>query len=128
MTARLATVSYLVGDYDEALAWFVEVLGFDKAEDKDLGGGRRWVVVTAPGGGSRLLLARAEGPSQTARIGDQSGGRVFLFLETDDFASEHARLLGAGVSFTEAPRTEAYGTVAVFRDFQGNLWDLIQPA
>lgn len=128
MTSRLATISYLVHDYDEALAWFVGVLGFEKIADEDLGCGRRWVVVAASDGGSRLLLARAEGERQKARIGDQSGGRVFLFLETDDFDAEHERLSRAGVTFNEAPRLETYGKVAVFRDFQGNLWDLIQPS
>ena len=96
-------------------------------EDTDLGGGKRWVVV-APEEGTGLLLARADGAGQAARVGDQSGGRVFLFLQTDDFAADHARMSAAGVRFIEAPRREPYGTVAVFEDLYGNRWDLIEPA
>ncbi|WP_395449690.1 VOC family protein [Aminobacter sp. UC22_36] len=125
---RVATVSVVVADYDQAIAWYVDKLGFVLTEDVDLGGGKRWVTV-APGGGqgARLLLARADGESQLAAIGNQTGGRVFLFLETDDFARDHALMLANGVEFREAPRHEAYGTVAVFVDLCGNLWDLLEP-
>lgn len=125
---HVATVALIVADYDAAAAWYVEKLGFTLAEDVDLGGGKRWVVVAPPGGqGARLLLAKAEGPEQASSIGDQAGGRVFLFLETDDFVRDYAVMLAAGVEFREAPRHEAYGTVAVFADLHGNLWDLIEP-
>ncbi|MDH4987748.1 VOC family protein [Aminobacter anthyllidis] len=125
---RVATVSVVVADYDQAIAWYVDKLGFMLAEDVDLGGGKRWVTV-APGGGqgARLLLAKADSESQVAAIGNQTGGRVFLFLETDDFSRDHALMLAKGVEFREAPRHEAYGTVAVFADIHGNLWDLLEP-
>ena len=124
---RLATVALVVGDYDEAVRWYVEKLGFAPAEDVDLGGGKRWVTLSAGKNGARLLLARAEGERQASRVGDQTGGRVFLFLETDDFARDHAAMLSKGISFKEEPRRESYGTVAVFTDLYGNLWDLIEP-
>jgi catechol 2,3-dioxygenase-like lactoylglutathione lyase family enzyme len=118
----------VVRDYDEAIAFYVHRLGFDLVEDTALDdAGKRWVVVAPPGGrGAALLLARAAGPEQETRIGDQTGGRVGWFLSTDDFRRDHARLLAAGVVFEEAPRHEAYGTVAVFRDLYGNRWDLLQ--
>ena len=122
-------VALVVRDYDEALAWYVDVLGFERLCDEDRGGGRRWVLVAPPGGhGTALLLARATTPAQAARVGDQTGGRVFLFLHTDDFARDHAAMRARGVRFVEAPRQEAYGTVAVFEDLYGNRWDLLQPA
>ena len=124
---RIATVALVVGDYDEAVLWYVEKLGFALAEDIDLGGGKRWVTLDPGNGGARLLLARAEGERQASRVGDQTGGRVFLFLETDDFARDHAAMLSNGISFKEEPRRESYGTVAVFTDLYGNLWDLIEP-
>ena len=124
---RLATVALVVGDYDEAIRWYTEKLGFALADDVDLGGGKRWVTLSAGKNGARLLLARAEGERQASRVGDQAGGRVFLFLETDDFARDHAAMLAKGVSFKEEPRHESYGTVAVFTDLFGNLWDLIEP-
>ncbi|MEW9805783.1 VOC family protein [Mesorhizobium sp. ZMM04-5] len=124
---RLATVAVVVRDYDEAIAWYVQKLGFALAEDVDLGAGKRWVALSAGSDGARLLLALADGAEQAARIGDQTGGRVFLFLETDDFARDHAAMLAKGVSFREEPRRESYGTVAVFADLYGNLWDLIEP-
>lgn len=145
---RIAHLTYLVRDYDEAIAWFTRALGFALAEDTDLGGGKRWVLVEPPfegraptlqaetdgarattsgGGGVRLLLAKAATPEQAAHIGCQGGGRVFLFLETDDFARDHAAFAARGVRFIEAPRREAYGTVAVFEDLYGNRWDLIEP-
>jgi catechol 2,3-dioxygenase-like lactoylglutathione lyase family enzyme len=123
---RIAHLTYLVRDYDEAVAWFTRVLGFALVEDTDLGGGKRWVLVQPSGGGVRLLLAKAATPEQAAHIGKQGGGRVFLFLETDDFARDHAAFAARGVKFIEAPRREAYGTVAVFEDLYGNRWDLIE--
>jgi len=128
MSQSIAKLALVVRDYDEAIAWFSRCLGFELAEDTDMGGGKRWVVMRPPGErGAALLLARAAGPAQEAAIGKQSGGRVFLFLETDDFARDHARMTSAGVRFTEALRSEPYGTVAVFEDLCGNRWDLIQP-
>lgn len=127
MTMRLTLTALLVADYDEAIAFYVEKVGFDLREDTDQGGGKRWVVVGPADGGAGLLLAKASGPRQAARIGDQTGGRVGLFLETDDFARDHARMTAAGVRFAEAPRHEPYGSVAVFEDLHGNRWDLIQP-
>jgi catechol 2,3-dioxygenase-like lactoylglutathione lyase family enzyme len=124
---RIATVALVVHDYDEAVRWYMDKLGFALAEDVDLGGGKRWVTLAAGNSGARLLLARAEGERQASRVGDQTGGRVFLFLETDDFARDHAAMLAKGVVFKEEPRREAYGTVAVFADLYSNLWDLIEP-
>jgi catechol 2,3-dioxygenase-like lactoylglutathione lyase family enzyme len=122
----LATVTFLVRDYDEAIAWFTGALAFELVEDTDLGGGKRWVVVAAGPSGSRLLLAKASTAEQRTSVGRQAGGRVFMFLKTDDFHAEHARMEAAGVRFREAPRRESYGTVAVFEDLYGNPWDLIQ--
>jgi catechol 2,3-dioxygenase-like lactoylglutathione lyase family enzyme len=127
MTMRLSLTALLVRDYDEAIAFYVTKLGFTLSHDTDQGGGKRWVVVTPGADGPGLLLAKAVGPAQAARVGDQAGGRVSLFLETDDFAAQHARLLAAGVRCLEAPRHEPYGTVAVFEDLYGNRWDLIEP-
>ena len=124
----ISLVTLVVADYDEAIDFYVEQVGFRLVEDSDLGGGKRWVVVAPPGDGAGLLLARADGEDQVARIGDQTGGRVALFLSTRDFAGDHARMQGAGVRFVEGPRREAYGTVAVFEDLYGNRWDLIEPA
>lgn len=127
MNRRIATVSLIVRDYDEAIAYYRDRLGFALIEDIPLGNGKRWVTVSPAGSGARLLLARAEGAAQWARIGDQTAGRVGFFLETDDFARDHAAMLGAGVRFLEAPRHESYGIVAVFADLYGNKWDLIEP-
>jgi len=119
----------VVRDYDEAIAFYLDVLGFQLLEDTPLGDGKRWVTVRPRGAReTALLLARADGPEQEARIGDQTGGRVGLFLHTDDFARDYERLLTAGVVFEEAPRSEPYGEVVVFRDLYGNRWDLFQPA
>jgi catechol 2,3-dioxygenase-like lactoylglutathione lyase family enzyme len=128
MSRRLAAVALVIRDYDEAIGYYCGVLGFELVEDSDLGGGKRWVLV-APSKqvGSGLLLAKASGPDQQSRIGNQTGGRVFLFLHTDDFAADHARYVEAGVRFIEEPRHEAYGRVAVFEDLYGNRWDLVQP-
>ncbi len=126
---HLGAVTLIVRDYDEAKAWYTNVLGFDVVEDVDMGEGKRWVTVSPPGSPeTRLLLARAIKPEEIARIGDQTGGRVFLFLHTDDFARDHAAMTARGVRFLEAPRHEAYGTVAVFEDLYGNKWDLLEPA
>jgi catechol 2,3-dioxygenase-like lactoylglutathione lyase family enzyme len=126
--SRLSTVSLLVRDYDEAIGFFVGKLGFQLSEDLDMGGGKRWVRVTPNGGQTSLLLARAVKDEQLARVGDQAGGRVWLFLETDDFAHDHAAFTAVGVRFREEPRHEPYGMVAVFEDLYGNAWDLIGPA
>lgn len=124
---RIATLALLVRDYDEAIAWFTRCLGFELAEDIDMGGGKRWVVVKPLGGhGAALLLAKAVG-DQVDTIGKQAGGRVFLFLETDDFDGAYQRMTREGVTFREAPRMEAYGKVVVFEDLNGNPWDLIEP-
>ena len=128
MKHRIAAVSLLVRDSDEAIAWFTGTLEFSVLEDTDFGGGKRWVIV-APAGSteSRILLARAVSPSEISAVGNQSGGRVFLFLHTDDFARDFAAFKSRGVKFLEEPRYEAYGTVAVFEDLYGNRWDLIEP-
>ena len=129
MNRRLALTTLLVDDYDRAIAWFTGALGFHLQQDIDQGGGKRWVVVSpATDGAAGLLLARASSDVQAARIGDQTGGRVGFFLETDDFARDHAAMLAAGVEFLEAPRKEPYATVAVFRDLYGNTWDLLELA
>ena len=129
MNQALSLVSLLVRDYDEAIAFFVGKLEFVLVEDSDVPAhNKRWVVVAPRGGGScRLLLARASTPEQAAQIGNQTGGRVFLFLSTDDFWRDYERYRVRGVEFVRAPKEEAYGTVAVFKDLHGNLWDLIQP-
>jgi len=121
-------IAVVVRDYDEAIAWYRDAMGFALLEDEDRGEGKRWVRM-APAGNARfsLLLAQAATPHQQAAIGDQHGGRVGFFLHTDDFARDHARLEAAGAHFEEAPRHEAYGTVVVFRDLYGNRWDLIEP-
>ena len=124
----LALVTLLVRDYDEAIRWYRDVLGFELLEDTPQSPERRWVRVgPAGGGGAALLLARADTPEQVARIGSQTGGRVGFFLVTDDFARDHAAMAARGVRFLEAPRHEAYGSVAVFEDLYGNRFDLIQP-
>lgn len=128
MARQITLTALLVRDYDEAIGFYVGKLGFELVEDADQGGGKRWVVVAPAKGGAGLLLAKASGPEQAARIGDQTGGRVFLFLQTDDFARDHAWMAAAGVRFVEPPRHEPYGTVAVFEDLYRNRWDLIEPA
>jgi catechol 2,3-dioxygenase-like lactoylglutathione lyase family enzyme len=129
MTQHLAAIALVVPDYDEAIAFYVGKLGFELVEDTRLSETKRWVLVAPPGSReTRLLLAKADGPEQKTRIGNQAGGRVFLFLHTDDFARDHEALRERGVRFIEPPRHESYGTVAVFVDPYGNKWDLIQPA
>jgi catechol 2,3-dioxygenase-like lactoylglutathione lyase family enzyme len=126
MTQRITALALVVPDYDPAIDFYCRVMGFHLVADEDQGD-KRWVTVQPSGGGPLLLLARAEGPTQQAAIGHQAGGRVFLFLETDDFAGDHARMRAQGVLFEEEPRHEPYGIVAVWRDPFGNRWDLIQP-
>jgi catechol 2,3-dioxygenase-like lactoylglutathione lyase family enzyme len=126
MSQLIGYVTFLVPDYDEAIAYFTEALGFALIEDTPLGGGKRWVLVGPAGGGTRLLLAQPGDERQAARVGDQTGGRVFLFLHTDDFWRDHAMLSAKGVRFLETPRDEPYGWVAVFEDRWGNRWDLLQ--
>ena len=131
MTANpysIAAVTLLVREYDEAIAFFTDALGFELIEDEPLAGGKRWVRVRPRGdAGASLLLARAVTPAQQAEIGRQAGGRVGFFLHTADFARDHERMLARGVRFVEPPRREDYGMVAVFLDLYGNRWDLIEP-
>ena len=128
MSPCVAMIAVLVHDYDEAIAWYRDALGFALLEDEDRGGGKRWVRM-APIGNAQfsLLLARAATAAQAAAVGNQHGGRVGFFLHTDDFARDHARLGAAGARLEESPRHETYGTVVVFRDLYGNRWDLIGP-
>ena len=128
MTQHLANIALVVADYDEAIAWYTQVLGFTLLQDIDMGDGKRWVRVAPPGsnGGTALLLAQANTEAQRTRIGDQVGGRVGFFLHTDDFARDHAAMSERGVRFAEDPRHEPYGTVAVFVDLYGNRWDLVE--
>lgn len=128
MSQAIGCVSILVRDYDEAVAFYSGKLRFNVVEDTPMGGGRRWVVVAPPGsGGARILLAKAKNKRELSAVGRQAGGRVFLFLHTDDFARDHREMLRRGVTFNEEPRDEAYGTVAVFEDLYGNKWDLVMP-
>jgi catechol 2,3-dioxygenase-like lactoylglutathione lyase family enzyme len=128
---HLGLVAIVVSEYDPAIRFFVDALGFELAEDSpDLttdGRPKRWVVVRPPGAATGLLLARADGEDQAAVVGKQAGGRVGFFLHVADFAAAYARMTAAGVPFLTAPRTEPYGRVAVFRDIAGNKWDLIGP-
>jgi catechol 2,3-dioxygenase-like lactoylglutathione lyase family enzyme len=127
MNSRIGSVTLVVDDYDDAVAFYTGALGFVLLEDEPRGDGKRWVRVAPAGGGTALLLAKAANDVQRARIGDQTGGRVGFFLETDDFVHDHAAMLARGVRFAEAPREEDYGTVAVFLDLYGNRWDLLEP-
>jgi len=129
MHQSIAQISLVIRDYDEAIAFYVATLGFTLVEDTAMPAqNKRWVVVAPPGtGGVRLLLARAVGEAQLARVGDQTGGRVFLFLTTDDFWRDFHAYTARGVVFVREPKQEPYGTVAVFQDLYGNLWDLVQP-
>jgi catechol 2,3-dioxygenase-like lactoylglutathione lyase family enzyme len=127
MTQTLGYIALVVSDYDEAIAFFVGKLDFALVEDSDLDAGKRWVLVRPPNSrGTSLLLARAANAEQESRIGNQTGGRVFLFLHTDDFWRDYHAMRSRGVKFREEPREEAYGTVAVFEDLYGNKWDLLQ--
>lgn len=127
MTQTIAHFALVVREYDEAIAFYVEKLGFRLLEDTDLGNEKRWVRVAPDGGGGGVLLARAVNDMQASRIGNQTGGRVFLFLNTDDFWRDYQLYQDRGVRFVREPAEEAYGIVAVFEDLYGNLWDLIQP-
>ncbi|MBL8594197.1 MAG: VOC family protein [Devosia sp.] len=127
MSQSIATIALVVADYDEAISFYVGKLGFALLSDLAMGGGKRWVTVAPAGGAAKLLLARADGAAQSAHVGNQTGGRVGFFLETDDFARDHAAFVERGVKFLETPRHEAYGSVAVFEDLYGNKWDLLQP-
>ena len=127
MTQRISLTALVVRDYAEAIDFYVGKLGFELAEDTDQGRGKRWVVVRPKGAETGLLLAKAADAHQADRVGDQGGGRVMLFLETDDFERDHGRMQEAGVRFLEAARREPYGIVAVFEDLYGNRWDLIEP-
>jgi catechol 2,3-dioxygenase-like lactoylglutathione lyase family enzyme len=127
VTARIAAVALVVPDYDAAISFYVDVVGFELRSDEDMGGGKRWVTVAPPGAETAILLARAVNSRQHSAIGNQTGGRVGFFLHSDDFDGEHARMRAAGVIFEEAPRDEPYGRVAVWRDPFGNRWDLIGP-
>ena len=128
MNQHLAAVSLLVRDYDEAIAHYTQALGFNLVEDTELADGKRWVVVAPPGATeTRLVLARAVRPEEISAVGRQGGGRVWLFLHTDDFARDYRAFVARGIKFMETPREESYGTVAVFEDLYGNRWDLLQP-
>lgn len=123
----LGHIAVVVREYDEAIAYYTGVLGFRLVEDTHMGEGKRWVLVAPEGSiGTSILLARAAGAEQASRVGNQTGGRVFLFLHTDDFWRDYRMLESRDVVFVREPKEEAYGTVAVFRDLYGNLWDLIQ--
>jgi len=126
--AVLSAIAYVVRDYDEAIAWFTGVLGFELVEDAPREAGKRWVLVQPPGGGTCLLLARAVGDAQTGVVGRQAGGRVFLFLQVGDFMAAYTALGASGVRFVETPRQEDYGWVVVFEDLYGQRWDLLGPA
>jgi catechol 2,3-dioxygenase-like lactoylglutathione lyase family enzyme len=127
MNQHLGYIALVVRDYDEAIDFYIEKLGFMLVEDTPLSDVKRWVLVSPPGAReTSLLLAKAASPEQAARIGDQTGGRVFLFLHTDDFWRDYEQFRAKGVAFVREPSEEAYGTVAVFQDLYGNLWDLLQ--
>lgn len=128
MNQSLALTTFLVSDYDEAIDFFTQKLGFELIQDRILEDSKRWVVVGPKGGEkSALLLAKATGPEQIKCVGNQTGGRVFLFLHTDNFWRDYKQMSEAGINFKEKPRTEVYGTVVVFEDLYGNLWDLMEP-
>jgi catechol 2,3-dioxygenase-like lactoylglutathione lyase family enzyme len=128
MKQQIACVSLVVRDYDEAINFYTQKLHFTLVEDAPLGDGKRWVLVTPPGStGTSLLLAQAVTPGQERAIGNQTGGRVFLFLHTDDFQRDYVDMQSKGIRFLEEPRHEVYGTVVVFEDLYGNKWDLIEP-
>jgi len=129
MKQQIAHLALVVDDYDAAIAFYTKTLHFSLVEDTVLSDTKRWVVVAPPGSsGCSLLLAKAVGDEQKSRVGNQAGGRVFLFLHTDDFNRDYNEMCGKGVEFVRPPVKEPYGTVAVFKDLYGNLWDLIEPA
>jgi len=124
---QICNVALLVENYDDAIGFYTQKLGFDLVEDTDLGAGKRWVQVAPPNSnGTNLLLAQASTNEQLTAVGNQTGGRVFLFLQTNNFARDYERMKANGVEFEEEPRVEEYGTVVVFRDLYGNKWDLLQ--
>lgn len=124
---QIGLITFLVDDYDEGIDFFVNGMGFTLAEDLDQGR-KRWIVVQPAGGGTGLVLAQPSDDAQRAAVGNQTAGRVGFFLYTDDFARDHTRMTAFGITFREEPRHESYGTVAVFEDRWGNLWDLLEPA
>lgn len=127
MIQNIAHIALVVADYDEAIKFYCDILGFDLiADEYQPEQDKRWVLVRPSGGGTSLLLARASTPHQEPFVGDQAGGRVFLFLETDDFTRDYEAYLARGVTFVRPPAKQPYGTVAVFQDLYGNKWDLIQ--
>ena len=131
MTQSIALITLLVRDYDEAIAFFTQALRFELVQDTPISADKRWVVIAPPNaggaaGGASLLLAKAATPEQEARVGDQSGGRVFLFLHTQNFWMDYRHMLAHGVKFAEVPREETYGHVVVFFDVCGNKWDLLE--
>ncbi|HMC98113.1 MAG TPA: VOC family protein [Flavobacteriales bacterium] len=129
MAQHLAQLALLVDDYDRAIAWYTDMLGFELIEDTPLSDVKRWVLMAPKGSpGCRILLARAASPEQVAAIGNQSGGRVFLFLHTDDFATDYAAMRSKEVTFVREAEQQPWGRVAVFRDLYGNLWDLVGSA
>jgi catechol 2,3-dioxygenase-like lactoylglutathione lyase family enzyme len=124
---HIGSIALIVKDYDEAIEFYTKKLSFELVEDTDLGEGKRWVLITPPqSNGTHILLAQATEPEQVSAIGNQAGGRVWLFLHTNDFWQDHENMLANGVVFNEQPRNEPYGVVAVFEDLYGNKWDLIQ--
>ena len=128
MRQQLAHITLVVNDYDEAIQFYTKKLNFTLVEDSELSATKRWVLIAPPGSdGCKLLLAKAANAEQQSRVGNQTGGRVFLFLYTDDFWRDYKSMVEKGISFVREPAEESYGTVAVFRDLYGNLWDLIQP-
>src|SRR3954468_5878019 len=128
MQQKLAHIALVVSDYDEAIQFYTEKLGFELIEDTKLSDTKRWVIVAPQGsGGCNLLLAKAANEEQMSRVGNQTGGRVFLFLHTDNLQRDYEALQSKGVTFVRIPATEAWGTVAVFKDLYGNFWDLIEP-
>ncbi|MBA2501153.1 MAG: VOC family protein [Chitinophagaceae bacterium] len=128
MQQRIAHIALVVNDYDEAILFYTEKLGFNLIEDTPLSETKRWVMIAPPGAKEcYLLLAKADGEKQLASVGNQTGGRVFLFLHTDDFWRDYNNMLKKGIHIVRPPKEEVYGTVAVFEDLYGNLWDLIEP-
>src|SRR6059058_4149256 len=129
MQQKIAHIALVVRDYDEAIHFYTEILSFDLVEDTPLSDTKRWVIVAPKGfDGCNLLLAKAASEEQMSRVGNQTGGRVFLFLHTDNLQRDYEAFQSKGVTFVRTPVTEAWGTVAVFKDLYGNLWDLIEPS
>lgn len=127
MKQQLGQLTLLVSDYDEAIHYYTSILEFELLEDTQMSETKRWVRVSPPGSSCHLLLAKAANETQISQIGLQAGGRVFLFLYTDDFWRDYKNYTSRGVEFIREPAVEAYGTVSVFKDLYGNLWDLIEP-